>query len=118
MESGVCLKNLNHQSFRDPLTDQRKPAIFNVSVVSVALVAHVSVMATSAISADMHGSRTSAYVAVRCPNCDRRVMDVPSGTTLEVRVARTVGERTGRGRVVTCQRCHAYVEVLEHPSRG
>lgn len=59
------------------------------------------------------GTLAVIYTYVRCPNCKRRVMDVPGKPTVHVRIV-DEHRASGRGRVVTCQRCKNFLEVIEH----
>jgi len=75
---------------------------------SVALVARVT----------MTVSRAVVFTDVRCPSCQRRVMAIPGKPTLDVRVVQSDADRSGRGRVISCKRCSALLDVIEHwPAR-
>ena len=56
-------------------------------------------------------ARSLAFSVVRCVECGRVVMDVPGWPEIELRPEKN---RNGRGRLVTCRRCHAKTEVVEH----
>ena len=58
-------------------------------------------------------TRAVVYSIVRCPDCDRRIMDVPGEPLIQTRTV-TADSASGRGRVVNCKRCNAFVEVIEH----
>ena len=60
----------------------------------------------------------AVYTAARCSNCHRRVMSVPGVVTLEVRRVRDNAARSGRGRVVGCERCGTLCEIIEYGGRG
>lgn len=51
------------------------------------------------------------YTAVRC-GCGRRLMDWPGHAY--AREIADMQQRSGRGPTVTCPRCAALVEVVEH----
>ncbi len=52
------------------------------------------------------------YTAVRC-GCGRWLMDVPGTVVPEVRPIEDRRQRQ-RGRALSCPRCSALVEVIEH----
>lgn len=54
------------------------------------------------------------YTPVRCPKCNKRVMDIPGNPILEVRVVKSENERSGRGPVVSCRKCHSLIEAVAH----
>lgn len=58
-------------------------------------------------------TRAVVYSEVRCPKCDRRVMDIPGKVLVQTRIV-DKDRASGRGRVIVCNRCKAYVEVIEH----
>jgi len=57
--------------------------------------------------------RALLYSVVRCPECDRRIMDVPGDPHIETRTV-DPDRASGRGRVVSCKRCSSLIEVIEH----
>ena len=71
----------------------------------VARVALVSLTVTA---------RAIVFTDARCPNCRRLVMAVPGTPAIEVRAVAHNDQRSGRGRVVSCQRCRTLCEVVEH----
>ena len=58
------------------------------------------------------GTRAVLYSIVRCPYCDRRIMDVPNDPEIVVRVV-SENRASGLGRVVPCKRCGNWIEVIE-----
>lgn len=61
------------------------------------------------------------FTDARCParrpdgrTCHRRLMAIPGVVQIETRVVQSDTERSGRGRVLSCGRCSALVEVIEH----
>lgn len=83
------------------------PPIFSASTTSVAPVALVSLSVTA---------RAIVFTDVRCPNCRKLVMAVPGVVIAEVRAVKDNDARSGRGRVVKCNRggCQTLCEVIEH----
>jgi hypothetical protein len=57
--------------------------------------------------------RAVCYSVVRCPECDRRIMDVPGKPLILTRLV-DANHASGRGRVVACKRCKNLVEVIEY----
>lgn len=80
------------------------PFRVTASQTAVAHVALVSITVTRAI----------VYSDARCPNCHRLVMAIPGTPLFEVRAVATNQDRSGRGRVVSCQRCRTLCEIVEH----
>jgi hypothetical protein len=88
------------------LTNGRPDPIFRVTAThSAPFVALATLTSTGAI----------VFTDVRCvPPCNRRVMAVPGMPRLQVSVIQNDGERSGRGRVLSCPRCKKLLEVIEH----
>ena len=84
------------------MTQVRAGNIFRMRGVSAIVTATVCAAA----------SLLTWYTVVRCPWCERRVMEVPGEPMVQVR---NVGPHraSGRGRVVAC-RCGRRLEVVEH----
>ena len=58
-------------------------------------------------------ARAFFYSVVRCPECYRRLMDVPGEPHIQTRTVEA-NRASGRGRVIRCGRCHSDIEVIEH----
>ncbi len=54
----------------------------------------------------------AAYTDVRCPQCNRLVMQVPGRVHVLPRVASDRQDQSGRGPVCACKRCGALVEAV------
>lgn len=82
-----------------------RASLFSTSVAHP--VALVSVTVTA---------RAIVFTDARCPNCGRLVMAIPGTPLIEVRPVRNNDDRSGRGRVVKCNRggCQSLLEVIEH----
>jgi hypothetical protein len=93
------------------LTGPPSDGIFR-STASVArsFVARASLVVTTAVRATV-----AFYTNLKCPSCERVVIAVPGdGAKVELRVARTVAERSGRGPVLSCKRCSSLIEIIAH----
>ena len=64
------------------------------------------------VSMTVIGERAIVYSIVRCPNCDRRIMDVPGDPEIVTRIVDEM-HASGLGRVVPCKRCSNQIEVIE-----
>jgi len=78
--------------------------MFEVKQASGPIVARVSMT--------MIGERAIVYSIVRCPKCDRRIMDVPGEPEILTRIV-DEDHASGLGRVVPCKRCTSWIEVIE-----
>jgi len=58
-------------------------------------------------------ARAFIYSVVRCPECNRRLMDVPGEPHIETRIV-DGDHASGRGRVIRCEKCARDIEVIEH----
>lgn len=58
------------------------------------------------------GERAILYSVVRCPSCNRRMMDVPGDPDITTRIVDN-SHASGRGRVLPCKRCGSWIEVIE-----
>lgn len=76
-------------------------------MIASSLVASVTVTVTAVVV---------VYTEVRCPNCNRRVLDIPGNPLLDVRAHRSPTDRLGRGVVCKCDRCKALVEAIVRPA--
>jgi hypothetical protein len=97
------------------VTNTRASPIFQ-STASVArsLVARASLTVTAVVTQTVRAT-LAFYTNLKCPSCSRVVIAVPGdGARVELRVARTVSERSGRGPVVSCKRCSSLVEIVTH----
>jgi hypothetical protein len=97
------------------LTGPPSDGIFR-STASVArsFVARASMTVTRVVT---HAVRATVafYTNLKCPSCERVVIAVPGdGAKVELRVARTVAERSGRGPVLSCKRCSSLIEIIAH----
>ena len=72
------------------------------------IVAHVALVSITV------SARAIVYSDARCPNCHRLVMAIPGTPIFEVRAVQSNEHRSGRGRVVSCQRCRTLCEIIEH----
>lgn len=72
---------------------------------------HASGPVAARVTMTVVAIRAAFYSVVRCPNCSRRIMDVPGKPLI---LARVVESASGRGRVVSCKRCKSLVEVIEY----
>ena len=55
-----------------------------------------------------------AYAEVRCPMCDRLILEVPTPHRVLARPV-TRGQYSGRGVVLSCGRCRTLIEVATVP---
>lgn len=85
------------------MTDTPPTPIFTVNRHTVAHVALTTLSVAGAI----------VFTDARCV-CGRRLMAIPGVVTIEVRRCATERDRSGRGRVVSCHRCKALLEIIEH----
>ena len=71
-------------------------------------------MGDALVSMTIVAAREVIYSIVRCPVCDRRIMDVPGTPPIICRVV-SGHKANGFGRVIKCQRknCKTFVEVIE-----
>ena len=69
--------------------------------------------AAARVTMTLMAARAFVYSVVRCPDCYRRLMDVPGDPLIQTRIVEA-DQASGRGRVVCCKRCSALVEVIEH----
>ena len=53
------------------------------------------------------------YTDVRCPCCDRKLMEIPGVSALRVRGLLHAADRSGRGPVVSCGRCGTLCEITK-----
>jgi len=61
--------------------------------------------------------RALVFSVVRCPECGRRIMDVPGEPLVYVRTV-AKDQASGMGRIVSCKRCSSLVEVIEREGGG
>jgi ribosomal protein S27E len=59
------------------------------------------------------GARAIVYSVIRCPNCGRRMVDVPGEPLVSLRTV-LPGRASGRGCVIRCDECKNDVEVIVH----
>jgi hypothetical protein len=95
------------------LTGPRDGPIFNATAsVARSFVARASV---TAYATTWVRATVAFYTNLKCPSCERVVIAVPGdGAKVELRVARTVAERSGRGPVLSCKRCSSLIEIIAH----
>ena len=91
----------------DPLPPSDDPAILEEKPAAALAAARISV--TVSMTASVRA--VFAYTAVRCPTCNRLLIEVPGRV---VTYARSVnrGAYSGQGAVVSCARCRHLVEVI------
>ncbi len=55
--------------------------------------------------------RSLVYTNIYCPQCDRKISEVPGSVMPQVRrLAGTLG--SGKGYVASCHRCHTLSEII------
>lgn len=64
------------------------------------------------VSMTVVDSRVVLYSVVRCPDCNRKLIEVPGDPDIRTRVV-SQHHASGEGRVLHCKRCCNWIEVIE-----